>query len=232
MICQYSFSGNSEQYLHLGRKHPRQILIIPPFFEEMNRTRSLLLAAMRTLDEARIGTILPDLPGQNESLVPDSGISLAMWRDALERLAAQSGVIIDMVAAVRSGAMVDDAVDCARHWRLAPEDGPSLLRQLVRTRLAADREAGISTSKAVLLAQARQESTEFAGWEIPSAMIQELEDNALPMHEELRTILLEGSAAPADAYLSGKPLWRQSEPQEDHWLAQQIAADMAAWVPR
>jgi hypothetical protein len=212
VIGQYSFSGNSEQYLHFGRKHPRQILIIPPFFEEMNRTRWLLLAAMRTLDEARIGTILPDLPGQNESLVPDSGISIAMWGAALERLAAQSGVIIDMVAAFRSGALLDDAVDCARRWRMSPEDGPDLLRQLVRTRLAADREAGLSTSRA--------------------ALIQELENARLPVHDEVRTVRLEGSAAPADAYLNGKPLWRQSEPEEDHWLAQQIAADMASWVPR
>lgn len=232
MICQYSFSGNSEQYVHLGRKHPRQILIIPPFFEEMNRTRWLLLAAMRTLDEARIGTILPDLPGQNESLVPDEGIGLPVWRTAIERLAAQSGVIIDMVAAFRSGAMLDDAVHCTRHWRLAPEDGPSLLRQLVRTRLAADREVGISTSKDVLLALARQESTEFAGFRLPPAMIDDLERAGLPPHEEVRTVRLEGSAAPADAYVSGKPLWRQSEPDEDHWLAQQIAADMAARVHR
>lgn len=232
MICQYSFSGNSEQYLHLGRKHPRQILFIPPFFEEMNRTRWLLLAAMRTLDEARIGTILPDLPGQNESLVPDSGISLSTWRAALERLVAQSGVIIDMIAAFRSGSIIDDAVNCARHWRLAPEDGVNLLRQLVRTRLASDREAGLAPSKAGLLAQARQESVMFAGWEIPPAMIQELETSGLPTHDEVRTVLLEDSTAPADAYVSGKPLWRQSEPQEDHWLAQQIAADIAAWVPR
>lgn len=232
MIGQYSFSGNGEQYLHFGRKHPRQILLIPPFFEEMNRTRWLLLAAMRTLDEARIGTILPDLPGQNESLVPDSGISIAMWGAALERLAAQSGVIIDMVAAFRSGAILDDAVDCARRWRMAPEDGPNLLRQLIRTRLAADREAGLSTSKALLLAQARHECIELAGVEMPPALIQELENATLPVHDDVRTVRLEGSAAPADAYLSGKPLWRQSEPEEDHWLAQQIAADMAGWMPR
>lgn len=232
MICQYSFSGNSEQYVHLGRKHPRQILIIPPFFEEMNRTRWLLLAAMRTLDEARIGTILPDLPGQNESLVPDSEISLGIWRAALERLAAQSGVIIDMIAAFRSGAILDDAVNCSRNWRLAPEDGPGLLRQLVRTRLAADREAGAASGKATLLLEARQQGMLFAGWEIPSVMIQELEASSLPVHDEVRTVLLEGSSAPADAYVSGKPLWRQSEPQEDHWLAQQIAADLAAWMPR
>ncbi|HKX22722.1 MAG TPA: hypothetical protein VJM81_05540 [Rhizorhapis sp.] len=232
MICQYSFSGYSEQYVHLGRKHPRQILIIPPFFEEMNRTRRLLLGAMRTLDEARIGTILPDLPGQNESLVPDGEISIGIWRAALERLTAQSGVIIDMIAAFRSGAILDDAVDCSRHWRFAPEDGPGLLRQLVRTRLAADREAGIASSKTTLLTEARQQGMLFAGWEIPFMMIQELEASGLPAHDEVRTVLLEGSSAPADAYVSGKPLWRQSEPQEDHWLAQQIAADLAAWIGR
>ncbi|MBK5264464.1 MAG: hypothetical protein JJE34_04405, partial [Alphaproteobacteria bacterium] len=46
------------------------------------------------------------------------------------------------------------------------------------------------------------------------------------------TVQLDGNAAQADAYISGKPLWRQSEPDEDHWLAQQIAGDIAAWVPR
>src|SRR3546814_14645966 len=71
VICQYSFSGDSEQYVHLGRDHPFQILIIPPFFEEMNRKRWLLLAAMRTLDEARIGPIRPDLPGQIQGLSPE-----------------------------------------------------------------------------------------------------------------------------------------------------------------
>lgn len=232
MICQYSFSGNSEQYIHLGRKHARQILIIPPFFEEMNRTRWLLLAAMRTLDAARIGTILPDLPGQNESLAPDESIGLGAWRAALERLAAQSGVIIDMVAAFRSGAMIDDAAFCSLHWRLAPQDGPALLRQLVRARLAADREQGLSGGKDMLLAQARLEGAEFAGTRLPAAMIGELERAGLPLHEQVRTVQLEGSAAGADARLSGTPLWRQGEPQQDHWLAQQIAADMAAWVLR
>jgi hypothetical protein len=232
VICQYSFSGHSEQYVHLGRKHPRQILIIPPFFAEMNRMRWLILAAMRTLEEARIGTILPDLPGQNESLVPDDAISLGMWRAAVERLAAQSGVIIDMVAAFRSGAIIDDALHCPRYWRLAPEDGPALFRQLVRTRLAAAREAGEALSKELLLAQARLEITEFAGYRLPPAMTGELETAALPVHENIRSVQLEGSATPADAYLAGQPLWRQSEPQTDHWLAQQIAADMAAWVHR
>src|SRR3546814_18804583 len=108
----------------------------------MNRTRWLLLAAMRTLDEARIGTILPDLPGQNESLAPDESIGLAVWRAALERLAGQSGVSIGMVAAFRSGAMLDDAIVCSRHWRLAPEAGPSLLPHLIQLERGSGRERG------------------------------------------------------------------------------------------
>ena len=82
------------------------------------------------------------------------------------------------------------------------------------------------------MAQARHENIELAGVEMSPALIQELENARLPVHDEVRTVRLEGSAAPADTYLSGKPLWRQSEPEEDHWLAQQIAADLAGWVPR
>src|SRR3546814_7214066 len=79
VICQYSFSGDSEQYVHLGRDHPFQILIIPPFFEEMNRTRWMLLAAMRNLDEERIGKNLPNMPRQTERLAPDDYVELAVW---------------------------------------------------------------------------------------------------------------------------------------------------------
>src|SRR3546814_16485703 len=99
VICQYSFSGDSEQYVHLGRDHPFQILIIPPFFEDMNRTRWLLLAAMRTQDEARIGTILPDPPGQKESLAPDESTALAVWREALERSPGHYGYYLWTVSA-------------------------------------------------------------------------------------------------------------------------------------
>src|SRR3546814_15439446 len=176
---------------------------------------------MRTLDEARIGTILPDLPGQNESLAPDESIGLAVWRAALERLAGQSGVSIGMVAAFRSGAMLDDAIVCSRHWRLAPEDGPSLLRHLIRTRLAADREEGISGSKDLLLAQARHESMEFAGASLPPGMIHELENATLPKHHNVRTVQVEGSSATAEHYISGKQHRRQHEPGHTNWMAHQ-----------
>src|SRR3546814_10229365 len=71
---------------------------------------------------------------------------------------------------------------------------------------------------------------EFAGARLPPGMIHELETATLPKHNNVRTVQLEGSSAKAEAYISGKPLWRQNEPDEDPWLAQQIAADMAAWV--
>jgi hypothetical protein len=103
---------------------------------------------------------------------------------------------------------------------------------LIRTRLAADREAGLSGSTELVLAKARQESTEFAGTCLSPVFINDLENAKLTVHEQVRTVQLDGSAAQADAYISGKPLWRQSEPDEDHWLAQQIAGDIAAWVHR
>src|SRR3546814_17177489 len=100
-----------------------------------------------------------------------------------------------MVAAFRSGAMLDDAIVCSRHWRLAPEDGPSLLRHLIRTRLAAAREEGISGSKDLLLAQARHESMEFAGARLSPGMINERENATLPQNNNDPTEQGEGGSA-------------------------------------
>src|SRR3546814_11084271 len=43
------------------------ILIVPPLFEEANRTRRTLVLAMRALAAEGFAALLPDLPGQNES---------------------------------------------------------------------------------------------------------------------------------------------------------------------
>src|SRR3546814_4854209 len=46
------------------------VLFVPPLFEEANRTRRTLVLAMRALAAQGFAALLPDLPGQNESLVP------------------------------------------------------------------------------------------------------------------------------------------------------------------
>src|SRR3546814_16734741 len=46
------------------------IVIVPPLFEEANRTRRTLVLAMRALAADGFAAVLPDLPGPNESLRP------------------------------------------------------------------------------------------------------------------------------------------------------------------
>src|SRR3546814_309386 len=61
------------------------VLIVPPLFEEANRTRRTLVLAMRALAAEGLSALLPDLPGQNESPIPLVEADLTRWRVALAR---------------------------------------------------------------------------------------------------------------------------------------------------
>ncbi|HWT42435.1 MAG TPA: hypothetical protein VN152_07290, partial [Sphingopyxis sp.] len=101
------------------------ILIVPPLFEEANRTRRTLVLAMRALATDGFAAWLPDLPGQNESLVPLAHVDLARWQEALAKVAADvDGPVI--IASVRGGALIDHRAEAAAWWRLAPVGGASL----------------------------------------------------------------------------------------------------------
>ena len=81
------------------------ILFVPPLFEESNRTRRTLVLAMRALAADGFATLLPDLPGQNESLAPLEQIDLANWQNALAEVAATiDGPLI--IASQRGGALL------------------------------------------------------------------------------------------------------------------------------
>ena len=114
------------------------ILIVPPLFDEANRMRRTLALAMRALAAEGFAAILPDLPGQNESLVALADVDLECWQDALAAVAKNiDGPII--VASVRGCALIDHRVRAAAWWRLAPVGGASLLRTMMRARVTADR---------------------------------------------------------------------------------------------
>ena len=75
----------SEYFLRIAPAgSPRAtILIVPPLFEEANRTRRTLVLTMRALAAQGFAAILPDLPGQNESLLPLVDVDLNRWQDAV-----------------------------------------------------------------------------------------------------------------------------------------------------
>ncbi|KGB52394.1 hypothetical protein FG91_03512 [Sphingopyxis sp. LC81] len=198
------------------------VLIVPPLFEEANRTRRTLVLAMRALAAEGFAAVLPDLPGQNESLVPLEQVDLARWQDALVEVAADiDGPIL--VAAVRGGVLIDHRVKAAAWWRLAPVGGTSLLRTLMRARVSADREAGLTSSLESLQEEAKTKPLLVAGNRLSPEMVAQLGTSEAQVVEPLRSISLGADG------IAGTPLWLRAEPGEDAAMAAAIAADISAW---
>ena len=200
------------------------VLIVPPLFEEANRTRRTLVLTMRALAARGFATLLPDLPGQNESLVALEDVDLARWQDALADVAAGiAGAVL--VASVRGGALIDHRVRAAGWWRLAPVSGASLLRTLMRARVTADREAGQTSSLESLHEAGKAASLLLAGNRLSPAMIAGLGSAEVQSVAPLRHAALGNG----EDMIAGTPLWLRAEPGEDAAMAEAIADDIAIW---
>ena len=215
----YETGGHSEYCLSFGTVDAtRTILIVPPLFEEMNRTRRMLVEAMRALGEQAVRTLLPDLPGCNESLACMSEQTLLDWRNAMADCASQLSAT--HIASIRGGCLIDDTANLPL-WRLAPAKGASLLKSMLRTRIVADKEAGISTTVEQLMMAAKSAPLDLTGILLRQEMLAEL-DMAL-------TSTTTGIHEVALADIDGTPLWLRAEPGEDSAMSAAIAADLNRW---
>lgn len=197
-----------------------------PLFEEANRTRAFAVTILRALAKRRIVGLLPDLPGQGESVVPTHETDLDMLRAAFAA-AVPVGNHHAFTFAIRSGALLDTEAPVDAHYHLSPVTGTDLRRELIRTRQASAREAGETFDPAGI--DAATEPVELAGNLIAPRFLAQLA-SATPSETVVRTIRLETEARPADVKLPGSPLWRRAEPDNDLALAQAIADDIAAWI--
>lgn len=208
--------GRCEEYAFtLDRDRERRLLIVPALFEEANRTRRFLVQTMRLLDAAGIDSFLPDLPGCNESPQDFAAQSVHSWRGAMA--AAAQVFAATEVLAVRGGALVFPSH--LPGWALEPVKGASVLRQMLRARTIAAREAGRAEDSAALLEIGRAEGLELAGYRCGASLIAGLE-SALPLDESQRTI--------RQADLGGGALWLRSEPGEDVGQSAALARIIAA----
>lgn len=209
-----------------------QVLMVAPLFEEMNRTRALLADIGRQLSGHGIGSWLPDLPGTGDSGLPFAAASWAKWRDAVQetcKLMAASHGTRPHLLAVRGGALLADGTDVSSRYLIAPvASGERLLRELLRTRLAADQERGASTSLAALETTLAKAVVEMGGYPISPDLAADLRAASLPAFEPTRIGALTGSAG--DRLFDGPPVWRQAEPAAAPALARDIADDLAAWI--
>lgn len=191
----------------------------------------MLVDVMRLLDIMGVGSVLPDLPGSNESLFPQEQASLTIWRQALDQC-SDTLPEYQQIASFRGGCLIDDFADDRPHWRLSPVKGNALLRTMMRTRIASDKEAGISTNMAQLTEEAESGAVNLAGNRIGSAMFSELQNAVPAADDDVRTAQLENSGRSADVELVGGALWLRAEPDEDMLLSQAIANDLISWISR
>lgn len=211
----YDWAGGRETMLRFGPDAGPLVVAVLPLFEEANRTRAFLVAMLRALAGRGIGSILPDLPGTGESVVETRDLRLPELRQAFAALVGTLGVPVYAVA-IRSGALVDCDASLAGRWRLAPQSGNELLRDLNRIRAAST----------------MPDAEGYAGNSLSEALLTDLRD-AVPCEAggaASRTVRLESDPRPADARYAGAPLWRRSEPGSDATLSDTLAADIAGWI--
>ncbi len=218
----YRAGDRDEWMMRIGDVEAPPVLLLPPLFEEMNRTRAFLVSIMRSLAERGFGCWLPDLPATGESSLALEDCSWNGWREAARDAGAHveqaSGREV-LVASFRGGALLDDAVAAACIWRLAPAEGASLARDLIRAGMLAPEEL---TSPKV----------DLAGYRLSDSLLAELRDARLAGHARVRTVRLESDRADADLKLAGPSLWRRSEPDNSLEMAAVSASDIADWYER
>ena len=216
MIDHYDWPGGREAMLRCGPDAAPTVLVLPPLFEEANRMRRALVEVMRALDKRGIGSVLPDLPGTGDSMVATVDARFEHWAAAVAALPAMTATV-----AVRGGALLDGFARTAGRWRLAPESGARVIRDMIRaTALSSD------VTAAVLEARARDEPTRLAGNILHPSLVAALQ-TAVPGEDgTIRTVTLgEGPDS-----LPGAPLWRRAEPGDDAELVVAMADDIATWV--
>ena len=225
----FPFRDHEEFCLIAGASCEVQLLLIPPLFDEMNRMRQVLVDVMRRLEKWGIGSVFPDLPGTNESLVPSDQASLSIWQEALVDCLETFGNF-GYVAGVRGGCLIDGIGPDLPHWRLTPVDGQRLLRTMMRTRVASDKEAGVTTTISDLTKRAGHETLNLAGNAINPGMFAELQAATPDTLRNMRQIRLKSDPKAANRKIDGSALWLRAEPASDPALAEAISQDISEWI--
>lgn len=190
----------------------RRVLVIPALFDEANKLRRFTIGVMRALDGACIASVLPDLPGCNESLAHLSDQTLTAWRDAT-RKAATHFEATDVLT-IRGGALI--APDDLPVVTFAPVSGQTILRGMLRTAVLSEREAGREVTREGLLEKGLRAGLVLGGHSLNAQMLADLEA-AQPV--QARSI--------AQAELAGPALWLRAEPGEDPAQSARLAQLLA-----
>ncbi len=216
MLQTWPAPGGSEEYaLCFNRGQRPYVLILPAWFDEGNKTRHFSVALMRTLDRMGVDSLLPDLPGCNESRVPLDQQTIVGWQACAADLARQMGCT--HVLTIRAGANIAPPLP---GWSYAPLAGKSALRALLRARIIAAREAGREEKSEDLLQKGLREGLELAGYHLGPQMVAQLAEADLAPLSDLAEI--------KQSDIGGSGLWLRAEPDHDQDQVEALAFHIVA----
>lgn len=177
--------------LFLVRRGPPEdrgcVLVVPPFAEEMNKTRRMITLLAVRLADSGFSTIVPDLYGTGDSGGDFADADWSTWRDDLIRIARwgeSTNSQVTALLAVRLGcALACDAELLAALPRLQRTvfwqpalDGSRYLAQFLRLRTAASMANGIRESAADLRQSlADVGHLDISGYRLSAQMVADLE---------------------------------------------------------
>nr|WP_314465798.1 hypothetical protein [uncultured Novosphingobium sp.] len=209
-LCPLPDGGaQEEQALAFDSGRACRLLIVPALFDEGNRLRRFTVEVMRRLDRAGMDSVLPDLPGTNESLSGLPAQDARHWQDAMG--AAARHFRATHALGLRGGCLFTPPLP-AFHY--APVKGAQILRGMLRARMLASREAGLEEHREALTAAAREDGLVLAGYPLGSALFRDL--------ERLEPAI--GASVIAQDRIGGSGLWLRAEPDEDAAQADALAA--------
>ena len=173
-------------------RHGSGVLVVPPFGEEMNKSRRLMSETAERLCQSGATVFQPDLfgTGDSEGVFRDARVDL--WIEDLDitcRHAATLGSPVRAIVAVRLGCALAVAAKrrgvlpavAASAWWQPVLDGKRFLTQFLRLRVSA---AGIrgdapATVESLLRRSADGETLEVAGYELSPSLLLGLEGLAI-----------------------------------------------------
>jgi exosortase A-associated hydrolase 2 len=169
-----------------NKQSHRSVLYVPPFAEEMNRSRRMAALQARAFAARGISTLLLDLSGTGDSAGDFGDARLSLWLDdlvaAADWLAAQGDGAISLWG-LRFGALLAAAAaarepDRFKHllfWHPVI-DGKAMLTQFLRIRVAAAMAEGAVEKTEDLRAElARGVPVEIAGYELSMALAEAID---------------------------------------------------------
>jgi exosortase A-associated hydrolase 2 len=218
-----------------------RVMILPPFGEEMNKSRHVLAALVRQLGGAGFVVILGDLSGTGDSAGEFAEASIGRWRADIDTLLDEfAGTGPLNLIGLRFGALL--AADTAQRHQvdqialLHPVcDGKQQLTQLLRLRLAAGLMGNDQGSERMADLNARLaagEGVEAAGYLVSSTLAKEMPTlrlDAMSLDNCKRLAWFEVASAP------DRPLMPVSQRLLDRWggrletTAEVIACDQF-WI--